>query len=82
MKNKLGIVVALIFVMSFGSLVFAHNMNSSTTTARTITTTRTGSRGVRRRVRRRIRRRHSSRRRARRGKHSGNSNMGNGNTRR
>jgi hypothetical protein len=81
MKNKSVIVLALIFVMSFGSLVFAQNRNSSTTTSTTTTTTRSNSRGMRRRARRRVRRRHM-RRLARHRRRSGNGNMSNGNTRR
>jgi type IV secretory pathway VirB6-like protein len=84
MKNKLGIVLALIFVMSFGSLVFAQNMNGSTTTSTTTTTTRSNTRGMSRRARRRRARRQlrHARRRARRRRSSGNNNTGNGNTRR
>ncbi|HVG31859.1 MAG TPA: hypothetical protein VM911_02220 [Pyrinomonadaceae bacterium] len=78
-KTKLGIVLALIFVLNFGSLVFAQNSNSSTTTS-TTTTTRTNSRGMGRRSRRRMRRR--LRRHARRRARARHGNMGNGNTRR
>jgi hypothetical protein len=78
-RNKIGIVLALVFVLSFGSLVFAQSSNSSTTTATTNTNTSTSTthRGRRshRRARRRSRRhaRHSSR------KAGGNSNMSGGN---
>ena len=33
MKKSFGIVAVLVFVLSFGSLVFAQNSNSSTTTS-------------------------------------------------
>jgi len=66
--KKLGIVLALVFVLCFGSLVFAQNTNSnmsngnmSTTTTTRTTTGRRHRRGRRRRARRRYGRRHGRR---------------------
>lgn len=75
--KKIGIVLALIFVMNFGGLVFAQNTNSSTTTSTTTTRSNAGRSSRRRRMRRRVRRRH---RRARRS--GDNMRSGNGNTHR
>ena len=58
MMKKLGVVLSLIFVLSFGSLVFAQNTNSSTTMTNTSSSTMTkGRRHGRRRARRHSRRR-------------------------
>jgi hypothetical protein len=69
-RNRIGIVLALVFVLSFGSLAFAQSTNSSTTstTTKTSTSTRHG-------------RRHSHKKRARRHgrKHSSKMSGGNGN---
>jgi hypothetical protein len=78
--KKIGIVLALIFAMNFGGLVFAQNTNSSTTTSTTTTTTRrVGSSSRRRRMRRRALRRRRHRRGSR---ANGNMQNGNGNTQR
>src|SRR5919202_301101 len=56
-RKNLGIVAVLIFVLSFGSLVFAQNSNSSTTTNTAGSSSTSGrSMGRRRRARRRARR--------------------------
>gem|GEM_PF-2931152 len=69
--------MALVFVLSFGSLVFAQNTNSSTTGGdMSANTSNRSSMGGRRRGRRHARRR--ARRRGRRGgmaKKTGNANM-------
>ena len=76
MRNKIGIVLALVFVLSFGTLAFAQNTNSSTTTTTTTNTmtTKHGRRHGRRHARKhgRKHRRHSS-------KMGGNGNMSGGN---
>lgn len=77
MRKNFGIVMALVFVLSFGSLVFAQNTNSSTTGGdMSANTSNRSSMGGRRRGRRHARRR--ARRRGRRGgmaKKTGNANM-------
>lgn len=80
MKNKLGIVLALIFVMSFGSLVFAQNANSGSSPSMT-TSTRNSSGRSRRRHRRKPKHRRGRRRGRRSGNSNGNMSTGNGNTR-
>jgi hypothetical protein len=64
-RKNFGIVMALVFVLSFGSLVFAQNTNSSTTggnmSANTSSGRSTGRRHGRRRARRRYGRRHGRR---------------------
>jgi len=76
-RKNFGIVMALVFVLSFGSLVFAQNTNSSTTGGdMSANTSNRSSMGGRRRGRRHARRR--ARRRGRRGgmaKKTGNANM-------
>jgi hypothetical protein len=78
-RKNFGIVMALVFVLSFGSLVFAQNTNSSNTSGNMSTTASTrGSMGRKRHGRRRARRR--GRRHGRRGgtgtaKKTGNANM-------
>lgn len=51
MRNKIGLVLSLVFVLSFGSLVFAQgtnsNSSSSTSTSATSTTTTRRHRGRR-----------------------------------
>jgi hypothetical protein len=77
-KKSFGIVMALVFVLSFGSLVFAQNTNSSNTGGNMTASTSSGrSMGRRRHGRRRARRR--GRRHARRG---GSAKMANGNANR
>jgi hypothetical protein len=77
-KKNFGIVMALVFVLSFGSLVFAQNTNSSTTGGNMSGNTSSGrSMGGRRHGRRRGRR-YGRRRHGRRGgsaKKTGNANM-------
>jgi hypothetical protein len=60
-KSRLSIVLALIFVLCFGSLVFAEGQgNTNTTTTTTTTTTKKASSSKKRRRRSRRRRRRSS----------------------
>ena len=78
MRKNFGIVMALVFVLSFGSLVFAQNTNSSTTGGTMSGNTSSGgSMSGRKRSRKHSRRR--GRRHARRGgsakKANGNGNM-------
>ncbi|MDT4954331.1 MAG: hypothetical protein QOJ02_2469 [Acidobacteriota bacterium] len=77
MRKNFGIVMALVFVLSFGTLVFAQNTNSSTTGGdMSANTSNRSSMGGRRRGRRHARRR--GRRHGRRGgaaKKTGNANM-------
>jgi hypothetical protein len=72
-RNKIGIVLALVFVLSFGSIVFAQNTNSSTTTTTTNTSTSTMKHG------RRHGRRHARRHGRRHGRKAGGGNMSGGN---
>jgi hypothetical protein len=80
-RNKLGIVLALVFVLSFGTLAFAQNTNSSTTTTNTTTST-THSRRHGRRHSRRHGRRHSRHSSKTGGGNMSGGNMGNGNANR
>jgi hypothetical protein len=68
-KKSFGIVAILVFVLSFGSLVFAQNSNSSTTT--TTTTASTGKSKSKRKHRKVRRHRRSSKSKAK----TGNANM-------
>lgn len=79
MRKNLGIVLTLVFVLCFGSIVFAQNTNSSTTGGdMSANTASRGSMTGRKHGRRRARRRHG-RRHGRRGgsakKANGNGNM-------
>jgi hypothetical protein len=75
-KKNFGMVMAFVFVLSFGSLVFAQNTNSSTTGGNMTANTSSGrSMGGRRHGRRRAARRRG-RRHARRG---GSAKTSNGN---
>lgn len=79
MKKNIGIVMALVFVLSFGSLVFAQNTNSSTTGGNMSASKSSGrSMGGRRHSRRRARRR--GRRHGRRRGMGAASKTGNANT--
>jgi hypothetical protein len=74
-RKNFGIVMALVFVLSFGSLVFAQNSNSSTTGGNMSGNTSSGrSMGGRRRGRR-----HSRRRGRRHGRRGGSAKKANGN---
>jgi hypothetical protein len=81
-RNKLGIVLALVFVLSFGTLAFAQNTNSNTTTTNTTTSTSTHSRRHGRRHTRKHGRKHRRSSKSGGSKSGGGGNMGNGNANR
>lgn len=79
MKKNFGIVMALVFVLSFGSLVFAQNSNSSNTGGTMTANTSSGRSMGRRRHGRRRARRHARRRGRRHGRRGGSAKAANGN---